>query len=69
LRLFDCLGLTTPSFFFVLLGGFADALSLRCGRGGGGGGGGGVPELALITGEFKKAEGDGITMVSVSIAG
>ena len=31
----------------------------------GGGGRGGVP--ALITGEFKKAEGDGMVMVSISV--
>jgi hypothetical protein len=60
LRLLDCLGLTIPVFFFVPVVDAFEGGGLRLGAGGGSGAG-------LMTGEVRKAVGDGIVIVSIVI--
>lgn len=60
LRLLDCLGFVIPFCFFVVFAGFVVVVDFRFGGGGGGGFGAG-----FITGEDRKADGDGIVMVSI----
>jgi len=60
LRLFDCLGLTIPAFFFAGAAGLGRAVAFRFAGGGSGAG--------LRTGEARKAVGDGIVMVSIVTA-
>lgn len=62
LRLFDCLGLTTPFCFFAVAVFFVVVEGLRFLGGGGGSGAG------FRTGEERKADGLGIVMVSILIA-
>jgi hypothetical protein len=59
LRLFDCLGFSTPSDFLIFFAGLGVVVAFRFAGGGGGFG------TALITGELRKAVGDGIVMVSI----
>jgi hypothetical protein len=61
LRLLDCLGLETPFCFFVGLADLVVVEGLRFGGGGGSGAG-------FKTGEERKADGDGIVMVSILTA-
>ena len=61
LRLLDCLGLETPFCFFVVLADLVVVVGLRFGGGGGSGAG-------LRTGEERKADGDGIVIVSILTA-
>lgn len=57
LRLLDCLGFTIPFCFFAVFAGFVAGVVFRFGGGGFGAG--------FITGEDRKADGDGIVMVSI----
>ena len=59
LRLLDCFGFIIPLCFLVV---FVDFVVVVCFRFGGGGGGFGA---GFITGEDRKADGDGIVMVSI----
>jgi hypothetical protein len=61
LRLFDCLGFSVPLCFFVALTGFVVVVGLRFGGGGGSG-------ACFNTGEDRKADGDGIVIVSILTA-
>lgn len=61
MRLLDCFGFTPPACFLAVLAAFGVVVDLRFVDGGGGGFGGG-----FITGEFKKADGDGMVIVSIS---
>lgn len=61
LRLLDCLGFTIPAGFFAVTAGLVVVEGLRLGVGGGGGGSG----AGLRTGEERKADGDGIVIVSI----
>jgi hypothetical protein len=54
------LGLNTPDGFLLEFADLAMAVGLRFAGGGGGG------SSALMTGEFKKAEGEGMVMVSIA---
>jgi hypothetical protein len=58
LRLLDCLGLDIAFCFFAVLVDLGVAVGLRFGGGGGSGAG-------FTTGEERKAEGDGIVIVSI----
>lgn len=58
LRLLDCLGFTIPDGFLVVTVFFVAVEGLRLGGGGGSGAG-------LSTGEDRKADGDGIVIVSI----
>jgi hypothetical protein len=58
LRLLDCLGLDIPFCFFAVLVDLGVAVGLRFGGGGGSGAG-------FTTGEERKADGDGIVIVSI----
>jgi hypothetical protein len=60
LRILDCLGLTIPVFFFGAAVEDLGRGGLRFGTGGGSGAG-------LMTGEDRKAVGDGMVMVSIVI--
>jgi hypothetical protein len=56
----DCLGFTTPFCFFVVLADLFVVEDLRFGGGGSGAG--------FMTGEDRKADGDGIVIVSILTA-
>lgn len=58
LRLLDCLGFDIPFCFFAVLADLGVAVGLRFGGGGGSGAG-------FNTGEERKADGDGIVIVSI----
>lgn len=68
LRLFDCLGLTTPVFFFAGGADLGVVVGFRFGGGGGGGAGAGGCDIEVdaMTGELRNADGDGIVIVSIS---
>ena len=59
LRLLDCLGFVIPFCFLVVFADFVVVVGFRFGGGGGGFGAG------FVTGEDRKADGDGIVMVSI----
>ncbi len=61
MRLLDCLGFTIPAGFFAVTAGLVVVDGLRLGVGGGGGGSG----AGFRMGEARKADGDGIVIVSI----
>lgn len=64
LRLLDCLGLIIPFDFLVVPAEVLVVVDLRfCG-----GGGGGLDSADSSTGDDKKADGEGIVIVSILMA-